>query len=471
MIPDLFLAAHFLHCHVFLDALTKKVFDLVQKCASFSPILFLFGEEMMLDDLTKAAFDAMKRDPLSAASSEDFSRLPLELLEELIVKNYDCKEADMLKAALLWVKGNFLSPVDAVDLLRLFRPALISKREMERLDSSGEFTEYLFDLREEFNAYNSNLAVQPLIQKPRTRLRCEERLSVQVEGIVCQTPVRMRREHLIDAMSDATIDREHRHLIDPAHVVLEFNGFIYVLGEYRAKNSLQPTKVSKRFDPRTGTWFEIAPMNQSRSSFAAVACGEFIYVFGGKRRSHGLRACERYCPRTNSWKNIAQLPAALWQHSAVAINDAIYISGGNTKARGEVKLDVFVKYDPKLNKFTKMAELISERVDHTMAVIDKNQIAILGGRDPSENAFCSTVEIYDIKANRWMFYSQIRPFGPLLASSKLNYSIVDGDSGEKLAHIWAVDFKNSGEIIEFNFLTRQLRALPTEEHVKVFDIS
>jgi len=54
-----------------------------------------------------------------------------------------------------------------------------------------------------------------------------------------------------------------------------------------------------------------------------------------------------------------------------------------------------------------MAELISERVDHTMAVIDLNQIAILGGRDPSENAFCSTVEIYDIEANRWMFYSQI----------------------------------------------------------------
>ncbi|CBY38461.1 unnamed protein product, partial [Oikopleura dioica] len=150
---------------------------------------------------------------------------------------------------------------------------------------------------------------------------------------------------------------------------------------------------------------------------------------------------------------------------------AIFISGGNTKARGEVKLDAFVKYDPKHNKFTKMAELISERVDHTMAVIDENQIAILGGRDPSENAFCSTVEIYDIKANRWMFYSQIRPFGPLLASSKLNYSIVGGDSGEKLAHIWAVDFKNSGEIIEFNFSTRQLRALPTEEHVKVFDIS
>ena len=34
--------------------------------------------------------------------------------------------------------------------------------------------------------------------------------------------------------SDATIDREHRHLTDPAHVVLEFNEFIYVLGEYRA---------------------------------------------------------------------------------------------------------------------------------------------------------------------------------------------------------------------------------------------
>lgn len=77
---------------------------------------------MMLDDLQKAAFDAMKRDPLSAASSEDFARLPFELLEQLIAENYDCKEADMLRAALLWVKGNCLSPVDAVDLLALFRP-------------------------------------------------------------------------------------------------------------------------------------------------------------------------------------------------------------------------------------------------------------------------------------------------------------------------------------------------------------
>ena len=76
----------------------------------------------MLDDLQKAAFDAMKRDPLSAATSEDFARLPFELLEQLIAENYDCKEADMLKAALLWVKGNCLSPVDAVDILALFRP-------------------------------------------------------------------------------------------------------------------------------------------------------------------------------------------------------------------------------------------------------------------------------------------------------------------------------------------------------------
>jgi hypothetical protein len=85
-----------------------------------------------------------------------------------------------------------------------------------------------------------------------------------------------------------------------------------------------------------------------------------------------------------------------------------------------VKIDAFVKYDPKLNKFTKMAELISERVDHTMAVIDENQIAILGGRDPSENAFCSTVEIYDVKANRWMFYAQIRYFLQILTLSDNN---------------------------------------------------
>jgi len=89
LIPDLFLAAHFLHCHDFLDALTDKILALVAQCSSYSPILFLFGEEMMLDDLQKAAFDAMKRDPLSAASSEDFTRLPFELLEQLIAENYD----------------------------------------------------------------------------------------------------------------------------------------------------------------------------------------------------------------------------------------------------------------------------------------------------------------------------------------------------------------------------------------------
>lgn len=34
--------------------------------------------------------------------------------------------------------------------------------------------------------------------------------------------------------SAAAMDREHSHLIDPAHVVLEFNEFVYVLGEYRS---------------------------------------------------------------------------------------------------------------------------------------------------------------------------------------------------------------------------------------------
>ena len=77
---------------------------------------------MMLDDLTNAAFDAMKRDPLSASAAEDFPRLPIEVLEDLILKNYDCKEVDMLKACLYWIKGNSLSPVEAVDLLGLIRP-------------------------------------------------------------------------------------------------------------------------------------------------------------------------------------------------------------------------------------------------------------------------------------------------------------------------------------------------------------
>lgn len=57
-------------------------------------------------------------------------------------------------------------------------------------------------------------------------------------------------------------------------------------------------------------WEDCASMNHARANFAAITCGNAIYVFGGISGADGYHPVlvkdpiEKYLPQTNSWEII-----------------------------------------------------------------------------------------------------------------------------------------------------------------------
>lgn len=49
-------------------------------------------------------------------------------------------------------------------------------------------------------------------------------------------------------------------------------------------------------------------MTLSRTTAAAAAVGDYVYVFGGCNSKEVLTSVERYDPRNNKWEKVSELP-------------------------------------------------------------------------------------------------------------------------------------------------------------------
>ena len=61
------------------------------------------------------------------------------------------------------------------------------------------------------------------------------------------------------------------------------DGRVYVIGGHRPDRGY--LRSVEAYDPSAQTWEELGPLRCARSSFAAVAWADQIFVFGGERSS------------------------------------------------------------------------------------------------------------------------------------------------------------------------------------------
>lgn len=59
-------------------------------------------------------------------------------------------------------------------------------------------------------------------------------------------------------------------------------------------------KSAELFDPLTNSWSEGVPMPTSRTNFAAVCLGDFVYAIGGYNGGD-LSSCNRFDLSTSHW--------------------------------------------------------------------------------------------------------------------------------------------------------------------------
>ncbi|XP_027205742.1 kelch-like protein 25 isoform X2 [Dermatophagoides pteronyssinus] len=154
--------------------------------------------------------------------------------------------------------------------------------------------------------------------------------------------------------------------------VIEHDGIIFIIGGVNSHEMITNSVMS--YDPQTKKFYELAPLNQPRESFAAcIHNGNYIYVIGGiGLNSQILNSVEQYNINENKWSYVTEMPTAKSNLCAASINNLIYVYGGQgsliNPQNCRIGKKVFV-YDPEVNQWLTSKPMTQGRLDAAVIVV------------------------------------------------------------------------------------------------------
>ncbi|XP_041044326.1 kelch-like protein 32 isoform X7 [Carcharodon carcharias] len=203
--------------------------------------------------------------------------------------------------------------------------------------------------------YHQSIYAQPIWQTIRTRPRFQSETLYIVGGKkreICKVrdlryfnPVNQENVHIArvsnwSELCPMPVGRSH-------HCVAVMGDFLFVAGGEveHATGRTCAVRTACRYDPRSNTWTEIAPMKNCREHFVLGALDEYLYAVGGRNELRQvLPTVERYCTKKNKWSFVQSFDRSLSCHAGCMADGLLWISGGVTNtAQYQNRLMV---YDP-----------------------------------------------------------------------------------------------------------------------------
>ncbi|XP_036728050.1 kelch-like protein 32 isoform X4 [Balaenoptera musculus] len=188
------------------------------------------------------------------------------------------------------------------------------------------------------------------------------------------------------------------------HCVAVMGDFLFVAGGEveHASGRTCAVRTACRYDPRSNSWAEIAPMKNCREHFVLGAMDEYLYAAGGRNELRQvLPTVERYCPKKNKWTFVQSFDRSLSCHAGYVADGLLWISGGVTNtAQYQNRLMV---YEPNQNKWISRSPMLQRRVYHSMAAVQR-KLYVLGGNDLDYNndrVLVRHIDAYDMDADQW----------------------------------------------------------------------
>uniref|UniRef100_A0A3Q3MCI4 Kelch-like protein 20 n=1 Tax=Mastacembelus armatus TaxID=205130 RepID=A0A3Q3MCI4_9TELE len=146
-----------------------------------------------------------------------------------------------------------------------------------------------------------------------------------------------------------------------------------------------------------------------------IRCGEVLFAVGGWCSGDAISSVERYDPQTNEWRMVASMSKRRCGVGVSVLDDLLYAVGGhdgssylNSVERYQsklfssnyIQLHIILphRYDPKENKWTRVASMSTRRLGVAVAVLGGFLYAV-GGSDGTSPL--NTVERYNPQENRW----------------------------------------------------------------------
>ncbi|XP_030218736.1 actin-binding protein IPP [Gadus morhua] len=151
----------------------------------------------------------------------------------------------------------------------------------------------------------------------------------------------------------------------------ELQGMMYVLGGI-SDDGLELCSAEV-FDALSQRWRPLPPMATRRAYVGVAALNNCIYAVGGWNEALGsLETVEKYCPEEERWVEVASMCTARAGVSVAAVNGLLYAVGGRATSRdfsAPVTVDSVEVYDPHLDTWTEVGNMIASRCDGGLAVL------------------------------------------------------------------------------------------------------
>uniref|UniRef100_A0A673LJT3 BTB domain-containing protein n=1 Tax=Sinocyclocheilus rhinocerous TaxID=307959 RepID=A0A673LJT3_9TELE len=188
--------------------------------------------------------------------------------------------------------------------------------------------------------------------------------------------------------------------------VAVLEGMIYVVGGEKDSMIFDCTE---RYDPVTKQWAAVASLNYPRCGVGVCSCHGalyalgFIYVIGGiSDEGTELRSAEVYDPISRRWSALPVMVTRRAYVGVASLNNCIYAVGGWNEALGS--LDTVEKYCLEEEKWVEVASMAVPRAGVTVAAVNGLLYAVGGrtsSRDFSAPVTVDSVEIYDPHLDTW----------------------------------------------------------------------
>ena len=155
------------------------------------------------------------------------------------------------------------------------------------------------------------------------------------------------------------------------------DGRVLVAGGYSTSAPAGLLNGSEVFDPTTGHWKPLKPMQQKRAKHEAVALhdGRVLVVAGD---AHGTS--EVWDPTTEQWSAAGRLKVNRYSFSATALgNGDVLVAGGYEEKRNGVPVVAIELWDHKTSLWRPVGNLLRGRVCHTATLLPDGRVMFVGG--------------------------------------------------------------------------------------------
>ncbi|XP_063117350.1 kelch-like protein 32 isoform X6 [Rattus norvegicus] len=293
-------------------------------------------EKAVIDFLVKHLSELLKSRP------EDVLTLPYCLLQEVLKSDRltSLSEEQIWQLAVRWLEHNcHYQHMD--ELLQYIRFGLMDVDTLHTVALSHplvQASETATALVNEALEYHQSIYAQPVWQTRRTKPRFQSDTLYIIGGKkreVCKVkelryfnPVDQENA-LIAAIANWSelapmpVGRSH-------HCVAVMGDFLFVAGGEveHASGRTCAVRTACRYDPRSNSWAEIAPMKNCREHFVLGAMDEYLYAVGGRNELRQvLPTVERYCPKKNKWTFVQSFDRSLSCHAGYVADGLLWISG------------------------------------------------------------------------------------------------------------------------------------------------